>query len=189
MGSSFAVAQNLPDIGELTWVRNCINVGDMKWPLLVAQKLLFSHLVVSDILQSHRLQHIRPLCHSQSPRVCPGSCSLYQCCHLTISSSVAFSPAFSLSHHQGLFHWVSSSHQVTKYWSSSFSISPSSESSGLISFRMDWFDLLACLRVLLVKSLLQHHSLKVTILWCSAFCMARLSHLFVTIGKTIDSTM
>ena len=77
VGSPFVVAQNLPDIGELTGVRNLINVGDMKWPLLVAQNLLlFSHLVISDIFQSHRLQYIRPLCHSQSPRVCPGSCSL-----------------------------------------------------------------------------------------------------------------
>ena len=52
-------------------------------------------------------------------------------------------PAFNLSQHQGLFKWVSSSHQVAKYWSFSFSISPSNEYSGLISFRMDWLDLLA----------------------------------------------
>ena len=76
-------------------------------------------------------------------------------------------PAFNLSQHQGLFKWVSSSHQVAKYWSFSFIISPSNEYSGLISFRLDWLDLLAVQGTL--KSLLQHHSSKVSILWCSAF--------------------
>ena len=66
-------------------------------------------------------------------------------------------PAFNLSQHQGLFQWLSSSHQVSKVLEFSFSISPSSEYSGLISFRMDWFDLLAVQETL--KSLLQHHSL------------------------------
>ena len=61
-----------------------------------------------------------------------------------------------------------------KYWSFSFSISPSNEYSGLISFRMDWFDLLAVQGIL--KSLLQHHSLKASILWCSAFFIVQLSH-------------
>ena len=69
-----------------------------------------------------------------------------------------------------------------KDWSFSFSISPSSEYSGLISFKTDWFDLLAVQGTL--KSLLQHHSLKVSILWCSAFFMAQLSHLYMTTGKT-----
>ena len=65
-------------------------------------------------------------------------------------------------------------------------LSPSNEYSGLISFRTDWFDLLAVQGTL--KSLLQHHSLKASILWCSAFFMAQLSHLNMTIGKTIAST-
>ena len=73
-----------------------------------------------------------------------------------------------------------------KYWSFSFSISPSNEYSGLISFRMDWLDLLAVQRTL--KSLLQHHSLKASILWHSAFFMAQLSHPYVTTGKTIALT-
>ena len=64
-------------------------------------------------------------------------------------------PALNLSQHQGLFKWVSSWHQVAKYWSFSFNISPSNEHSGLISFRMDWLDLLAVQGTL--KSLLQHH--------------------------------
>ena len=73
-----------------------------------------------------------------------------------------------------------------KYWSFSFSISPSSEYSGLISFRMDWFDLLAVQGTL--KSLLQHHSSKASILWFSAFFMVQFSHLYVTTGKTIALT-
>ena len=71
-------------------------------------------------------------------------------------------PAFNLSQHQGLFQWVSSSHQVAKYWSFSFSIRPSKEHPGLVSFRMDWLDLLAVQETL--KSLLQHHSSKASIL-------------------------
>ena len=69
------------------------------------------------------------------------------------------------------------------YWSFSFSISPSNEYSGLISFRMDWLDLLAVQEIL--KSLLQHHSSKVSILQCSAFFIVQLSHPYMTTGKTI----
>ena len=72
-----------------------------------------------------------------------------------------------------------------KYWS--FSISPSNEYSGLISFRIDWFDLLAVRGTL--KSLFQHHSSKASILWCSAFFMVQLSHPYMTTGKTIVLTM
>ena len=73
-----------------------------------------------------------------------------------------------------------------KYWSFSFSIIPSKEIPGLISFRMDWLDLLAVQGTL--KSLLQHHSSKATILWCSAFFTVRLSHPYMTTGKTIALT-
>ena len=73
-----------------------------------------------------------------------------------------------------------------KYWSFSFSISPSNEYSGLISFRIDWFDLLAVQGTL--KSLLQHHSSKASILWCSTFFMVQLSHPYMTTGKTIALT-
>ena len=76
-------------------------------------------------------------------------------------------PAFNLSQHQGLFKWGSSSHRWPKYWSFSFNISPSNEYSGLFSFRMDWLDLLTVQGTL--KSLIQHHSLKVSILRRSAF--------------------
>ena len=71
-----------------------------------------------------------------------------------------------------------------KYWS--FSINPANEYSGLISFRIDWFDLLAVQGTL--KSLLQHHSSKASILWCSAFFMVQLSHSYMTTGKTIALT-
>ena len=74
-----------------------------------------------------------------------------------------------------------------KYQSLSFSISPSNEYSGLISFRIDWFDLLAAQGTL--KSLLQHHSLKASIIWCPAFFMVQFSHLFLTTGKTIALTI
>ena len=73
-----------------------------------------------------------------------------------------------------------------KYWSLSFSISPSNEYSGLISFRIDWLDLLAVQRTL--KSFLQHHSLKASILWHSAFFIVQLSHPYMTTGKTIALT-
>ena len=73
-----------------------------------------------------------------------------------------------------------------KYWSFSFSISPSIEYSGLISFRIDWLDLLAVQGTL--KSLLQHHSSKASVLWCSAFFMVQLSYPYMTTGKTIALT-
>ena len=96
------------------------------------------------------------------------------------------SPTFNLSQHQGLFQWVSSSHQVPKYWSCIFNINPSNEYSGLISFRMNWLDLLAVQETL--KNLLQHHSSKASILWCSAFFIVQLSHPYMTTGKTIALT-
>ena len=95
-------------------------------------------------------------------------------------------PAFNLSQHQGLFKWVSSSHQVAKILEFSFRISPSNEYLGLISFRMDWLDLPAVQGT--VKSLFQHHSSKASILWRSAFFTVQLSHPYVTTGKTIALT-
>ena len=73
-----------------------------------------------------------------------------------------------------------------KYWSFSFNINPSNEYSGLISFRVDWLDLLAVQGTL--KSLLQHHSSKASILWCSVFFIVQLSHPYMTTGKTIALT-
>ena len=93
---------------------------------------------------------------------------------------------FILSQHQGLLQWVSSSHQVAKYWSFSFTVSPSYQYSVLISFRMDWLDLISVQGT--HKSLLHHHSSKASILWCSAFFIVQLSHPYMTIGKTIALT-
>ena len=95
------------------------------------------------------------------------------------------SPTFSLSQHQGLFKWVSSSHQVTKVLEFQLSISPYNEYSGLISFRMDWLELLAVQGTL--KSLLQHTS-KASILCHSAFFIVQLPHPYMTTGKTIALT-
>ena len=95
-------------------------------------------------------------------------------------------PAFSLSQHQGLSNESVLCIRWPEYWSLSFSISPSNAYSGLISFRMDWLDLLAGQGTL--KSLLQHHSSKPSILWCSAFLMVQLSHPYMTTGKTIPLT-
>ena len=93
-------------------------------------------------------------------------------------------PAFNHSQHQGLFQWVSPLHQVAKYWSFSFKISP--YNSGLISFRMDWVDLLTVHGTL--KSLLQHDSSKASILQCSAFLIVQLRYPYMTNGKTIALT-
>ena len=91
-------------------------------------------------------------------------------------------PAFSLSQHHGLFQGVLCI-RWPKYWSFSFSISPSNENSGLLSFRMDWLAILTVQGTL--KSLIQHHSSKASILWHSAF---QLSHPYMTTGKTIALT-
>ena len=100
-------------------------------------------------------------------------------------------PALNLSHYQGLFKRASSSHQVSqsiaKYCSFSCSICPSNEYSGLISFRMDWLDLLEVQGTL--KSLLQHHSSEESILQLSAFFIVQLSHPYITTGKPIALTI
>ena len=96
-------------------------------------------------------------------------------------------PAPNPSHHQSLFQYESTRHmRWPKYWSFSFSIIPSEEIPGLISFRMDWLDLLAVQGTL--KSLLQNHSSKASILWRSAFFTVQLSHPYMTAGKTIALT-
>ena len=96
------------------------------------------------------------------------------------------SPALNPSQHQGLYKWVISSHQVAKYWCFSFNVSPSNEHPGLISFRMDWLDLLVVQGTL--KSFLQHNSTKASILWHLAFFIVQLSHPHMATGKTIALT-
>ena len=122
--------------------------------------LLFSHQVVSDCLWPQRLQLTRLPRSSPSPGVCSNSCPLSQWCNSTISFSVV--PFSSCLQSIPALHirWP-------KYWSSSFSNSPSNEYSGLFSFRTDWFDLLAVQRTL--KSLLQHHSSKASKVFLTSF--------------------
>ena len=128
----------------------------------------FSCSVVSDSLQPHESQHARPPCPSPTPRVHSESHPSSQWCHPAISSSVIpFSscpqslPASVFSNESTLrMRWPT-------YYSFSFSIIPSKEIPGLISLRMDWLDFLAVQGTL--KSLLQHHSSKASILRCSAF--------------------
>ena len=102
--------------------------------------------------------------------------------HLILCCPLLLSP----SQHQGLFQGSALRIRWPKYWSFSFSISPSNEYSELISFRTDWFDLLAVQQTL--KSLLQHHSSKASILWLSAFFIVQLSHPYMTTRKTIALT-
>ena len=96
-------------------------------------------------------------------------------------------PAPNPSQHQNLFQWVNSLHEVAKHWSFSFSIIPSKEHPGLISFRIDRLDLLAVQETL--KSLLQYHSSKASILWRPAFFMVQLSHPYMINEKIIALTI
>ena len=149
--------------------------------------LLLSRWVVSNFLQLHGLHYARLPCPSLSPGACSNSCSLRHWCHLHSHPLLPpSSPALNFSQHQGLFKWVSSSHQVARVLEFSFSISPSNEYSGLISFRMDWLDLLAVQETL--NSLLQHYSSETSILWHSAFFTIQLSRPYMTSGETIALT-
>ena len=151
--------------------------------------LLFSLSVMSDSLWLHELQHARFPCPSPSLGVCLNSCPLSWWCHPTILSSVvSLSFCIQSFQRQSLFQWVGSLHQGAKVLGSfSFSVSPSSENSGLISLRIDWCDLFAVQGTL--KSPLQHHSSKASILWHSVFFMVQLSHPYMTTGKTIALTI
>ena len=136
----------------------------------------FSHSVVSDSLRPHGLQHARFPCPSPTPGACSNSCPFTRWCHPTFSSSVVpFSGLQSFS--------ASGSFLMSQFFTSggqcigaaaSASVRPV-EYSGLISFKMDWLDLLAVKGTL--KSLVQHHSSKASILRCSGFFIVQLSHL------------
>ena len=128
-----------------------------------------------------------PSCPSPTPGAYSNPCPSSRWCHPAISSSVSpfsscpqsFPASESFQMSQFRIRWP-------KYWNFSFSISPSSEHPGLVSFRMDWLDLLAVQGTL--KSLLQHHSSKASILWGSAFFTVQLSHPYLTTGKTTALT-
>ena len=147
----------------------------------------FSQSVMSDSLRPHKLQHARLPCLSPNPRACSQSCSLSWWCHTAISSChpLLFLPLIFPSIR--IFSNESALHiRWPKYWSFSFSTSSFNEYSGLISFRMDCFDLFAVQGTL--KSLLQHHISKASILLCWAFFIVWLSHPYMTTGKTIALT-
>ena len=138
--------------------------------------LLFSCSVMDNSLRYHRLQLARLPYPSLSPRVCQNSCPLSQWCHPTISSSVAhFSSCLQSFSASGTFpmSWLFSSGGQS-VGASAFSISPSHEYLGLISFRTGWFNLSAVPGTL--KSLIQHQNLTASILQCSAFFTVQLSH-------------
>ena len=146
-----------------------------------------SHSVVSDSLRPHGLQQARPSCSSTTPGVYSNSCPLRQWCHPPISSSVVpFSSCLQSFPASGAFPMRVLHIRWPIYWSFSFNISPSNEQPGLISFRMDWLDLFAVQGTL--KSLLQHHSSKASILQRSAFFTVQLSHPYMPTGKTIALT-
>ena len=145
----------------------------------------FSHSVMSDSLRLHGLQHARLPYPSSTPVVYSNSCPSSQWCHLIIWRPLllppSIFPSIRIFPNESVLHirWP-------KYWSFSFSISPSSEFSGLIFFSINWFDLLAIQGIL--KSLLQHHSSEASVLQCSALFIVQLSHPYMTTGKTIALT-
>ena len=139
---------------------------------------------MSSSLWPYGLQHARLPCPSPTPEAYSNSCPSRWWCHPTISSSfVSFSSCLQSFPTSGCFPESVLRIRWPKYWSLSFSISPSNEYSGLISFRIDWLDLLAAQETL--KSLLQHHISKASILLLSAFFIVQLLHLYMTTGKTI----
>ena len=150
--------------------------------------LQFSHSAVYDSLRPHELQHAGPPCPSPTPGVYSNSCPLSPWCHPTISSCrpLLFLPPIPPS--LRVFSNESTLHiRWPKYWSFSVSIIPSKEDPGLISFRMDWLDLLAVQGTL--KSLLQHHSSKASILRRSAFFTVQVLYSYMNTGKTIALSM
>ena len=164
----------------LTWILISQEAGQFS-------SVQFSYSVVSNSLWPHELQHARPACPSPTPRVHPKPCPSSRWCHPTISSSVVpFSSPLQSSPASGCF-------PVSQFFASgglsirvSASASSSNEYSGLISFRIDWLDFLAVQGTL--KSLLQHHSSKASILRHSAFFTVQLSHPCMITGKTIALT-
>ena len=141
---------------------------------------------MSDSLLPHEPQHARPPCPSPTPIAYSKSCPLSQWCHPTISSSRPLLLSPSIFPSIRVFSSESALHiRWPKYWSFSFSISPSKEYSEWISIRMVWLDLLAVQGTL--KSLLQHHSSKSSVLWCSAFFILQLLLMNIQIQQSHPS--
>jgi len=143
----------------------------------------FSHSVMFDSFRPHALQHARPPCPSPTPGAYPNSCPLSQWCHPTISSSVIpFSSRLQFFATSGSFPSVSSSHQVANVLELQLQYQSIQWIFTFDFFRIDWFDLLTVQGTL--RTLLQYHSLKASILQFSAFSMIQLSHTYMTTGKT-----
>ena len=156
--------------------------------LFLPSSVQFSRSVVTHSLWPHGLRYARLPCPSPTPGVYSYSCPLSRGCHPTISSCVIpFSSCLQYFPASGSFpmsqFFASCGQSIGSF---SFSISPSNEYSGLISFRIDWLDLLTIQGTL--KSLLQHPSSKASILQHSAFFILQLSHPYMTTGKTIALT-
>ena len=140
---------------------------------------------MSNSLWPHGLQHVRLRCPSPTPRACSNSCLSSQWCHPTISSSVfSYLQSSPASVSFPVSQFLASDGQSIRVFS--FSITLSNKYSGLISFRMDWLDLLAVQGIL--KSLLQQHSSKASLLQRSAFFVVQLSHAYMTTGKIVALT-
>ena len=147
----------------------------------------FSRSVVSDSLRPHESQHARPCYHHQLSEFTQTYIHrVSDAIQPSHPLSSLFLPAPNPSQHQSLFQWVNSSHEVAKVLEFQLQHHCLQEITGLISFRMDWLDLLAVQGTL--KSLLQHHSSKASILQRSAFFTVELSHPYMTTGKTIALT-
>ena len=148
----------------------------------------FSCLVMSDSLRPYGLQHARLPCPSPTPKACSNMSieSVMPSHHLILCHPLLLLPSIFLSIR--IFSSELALHiSWPEYWSFSFSISPSNEYSRLISFRIDWFDLLAVQGTL--RSLLQHHSQKASVFQRLAFFMVQLSYPYMTAGKTIVLTI
>ena len=148
---------------------------------------------MSNSLRLHESQHTRPPCPSPTPGVHPNSCAsepVMPANHLILCHPLLLLPPVPPSI-RGFSNESTLCMYWPKYWSFSLSISPSNEHSGLISFRMDWLDPVHSKGLAVqgtLKSLLQHHSSKVSILRCSAFFTVQLSYPYTTTGKTIALT-
>ena len=182
--STFIIAQRWKNPIVFQWMNGETKCGIYtQWNIQFSK---FSGSVISDSLPPHGLQHARLPCPSPTPGACKNSCPSSWWCHPTVSSSVVpFSSCLQSFPASGSFPMNESALCIRwpKYWSVSFNIRPSNDYSVLISFWIDWFDLLSVQETL--KSLLQHHSSEASTLLSSAFFMIRLSHPYMTTGKTI----
>ena len=171
-----------------TWIQKQI-VGRSRYGNF--SSVQFSCSVMSNSLLPHGLQHAGFPCPSPTPGACSNSCPLSQWCHWVSDDHLILCHPLLLLPSMFTSIRVFSNESVLpnrwpNYWSFSFSISLSNEYSGLISFRTDWFDLLSVQGTL--RSLLQHHSSKSSVLWHSAFFIVQLSHPYMTTEKTIVLT-